>query len=210
MVKNPKTAETVDSGDTAVLTEAPAPTTAPAVKTAKTERKAVAKRLWIDAEGNEVDENLATGARYINLESGEAVDYQTGGTPGHPSVMFAIFGALTLFGNIANTRVNGLDGSGSEAVADIKERLALIVGGAWKDKSEGARGPKYDLTKLATAFVDAKKASNPEWAGTYDAVLQKLTEDKSFFAKVRSVPEIQTRYAELVGKTAKTVDDLDL
>lgn len=202
MAKNPKTAEAE------VETVPTAETTAPT--TSKPKRAKVAQRDWIDADGNVVAEELATGVRYTNVESGQTYEWQSGAPAGSDAVMLACFGALTLMGNVANTRINGLDGSGEEAIGDIKERFELLKTGKWIDRSEGARGPKYDLGKLATAFIEVRAAMGQPVKGTYDEILQKLTEDKSIFAKVRSNPDVQAKYAELAGKTPKSAADIDL
>jgi hypothetical protein len=202
MAKNPKNAEAAEAVPTAETTETP--------QASKAKRAKVAQRDWINADGEVVAEELATGVRYTNIESGESFDWQTGAPAGSAAVMLACFGALTLMGNVANTRINGLDGSGSEAIADIKERFELLETGKWIDRSEGARGPKYDLGKLATAFIEVRAAMGSPVKGTYDEILQKLTEDKSVFAKVRGNPDVQKKYAELTGKAPKSVADIDL
>jgi hypothetical protein len=207
MAKNPVNTAPA-STDTIPTAE---PTSAPAASTAK-KRAAVAKRNWIDADGKEVSEELATGVEYTNIATGQKYVYQTGGKPGHPAVMLACFGALTLMGNVANTRVNGLGGTGEEAIADIKERFDLLASGKWIERGEGAaRGPKYDLGKLATALITALRGKGKDVPDSkHGDFLAKLTEDKSYFAKVRSNPDVQAEYAKLVGRTAKDVSELDI
>lgn len=212
MAKNPKSNETATEAETIPTDVPPAAAPAPAGGTTTKKRTKVAERDWINEAGEVVAEELATGVRYTNIATGEKVELQSGGKAGSMQVMLWCFGALTLFGNVANTRINGLGGTGQEAIDDIKERIELLNSGKWIERGEGAaRGPKYDLAKLATALVDSLVAKGKTDAPSkYEKFLAKLTEDKSYFAQVRSNPEVQARYAELTGKKAKEVDTLDI
>lgn len=207
MAKNP----TPKSDETTIPTDSAPPAPAAAASDKK-KRTKVAERDWINEAGEVVAEELATGVRYTNIATGEKVDLQSGGKPGTLQVMLFCFGALTLMGNVANTRVNGLGGTGQEAIEDIKERIALLESGKWIERGEGAaRGPKYDLAKLATALVNSLVAKGKTDAPSkYDRFLAKITEDKSYFAQVRSNPDVQAEYAKLVGKAPKDVNALDI
>lgn len=207
----PKNKAQESTAETVQTDEVPTAETTAAPAGGESKRKKVANRDWINAAGEVVkNEEEATGVRYTNLESNESFEWQSGAPAGSGAVMLACFGALTLMGNVANTRLNGLDGTGAEAIADIKERFALLDSGKWADRTEGARGPKYELDKLATAFIEVRAAMGTPVKGTYDEILQKFTEDKSLVAKVRSNPDVQKKYAELTGKTPKSVADIDL
>lgn len=148
-------------------------------------RAKASERLFIDADGNEVDKiELATGARYVIPANGRSFDVQIG-EAGKPATMLGIFGALTKFGNVANTIRNDKTDPGSpddeaDAIADFMESIAS---GQWREPSEGGRGPKYDDAVLADVLVqlaekDGKPGRDP---ATY---LARLQSDKKFRAQI--------------------------
>lgn len=143
-------------------------------------RAAVAVRDWIDAQGNPVEtgkESTATGFRYIHLSTAKrlnpAYNPETDAAPAEAvfeltaldeptRTMCAIFGALTLAGNIVNTIVNGPKGDpNANPIPDVTARFAEIAKGEWSDRSTGVGGVRYDKEKLAAAISQAKGETDP-------------------------------------------------
>jgi hypothetical protein len=148
---------------------------------AKEKREAVAIRDWIDENGKPIsagEEKAAVGFRYIHLPSakranagynpetdqapaGTFFDYVCG-DPGQPVTMLAIFGGLTLAGNIANTANNGPKGDPNlNPIGIIEERFKEIETGMWAEKGAGVGGVRYDKEKLAAAISAAKGEKDP-------------------------------------------------
>ena len=201
MAKNPKAPEA--EVETPAVEQAATETTATDKKS-----RAVAKREWINAEGVVVEkEEEATGVRYTELETGESVDWQSGGDAGVTAVMVACFGMLTLMGNIRNTIKNGAEASDENVVDAIKARIAVMDSGKWLDRAAGERGPKIDPDKMAEAFMQWVRETGSDDAKaklqTKDVYVQRLIEDKSYAAKVRAIPEVKIIYNQLTGKGAK-------
>lgn len=157
-------------------------------------RPTVAIRDWIDASGNPVEsgkEHEAVGFRYTHLptalrlqptfnpETDNAPDdaiYTAPklGTAGEIGTMLAIFGGLTLAGNVVNTAVNGPKGDPSvNPIPLIKARFDEMESGVWADRVAGVGGVRYDKDKLAQALVDAVTA-NGRTAGDLDSYLAKM------------------------------------
>src|SRR6516162_7998492 len=104
-------------------------------------RKAKALRDWIDSAGNPVasgDESKATGFRYVHLPTALALNakfdpesdvppsdatFSMAQMPDTVKTMLAIFGGLTLAGNIASTETNPKSG-GDESANPIPAILA--------------------------------------------------------------------------------------
>lgn len=149
--------------------------------TSKPKRIAAAIRDWIDENGNPIaagDENKATGFRYTHLATARAINPSFNpetdtadssavfelqfGDPGSMETMLAIFGGLTLAGNIVNTAVNGPKGDPSvNPVPLIAERFAELDKGIWADRSTGVGGVRYDKDQLALAIATAKGQTDP-------------------------------------------------
>lgn len=150
-------------------------------ETAKSKKVAVAIRDWIDADGKPVDsghEALATGFRYTHLPTARKVkpdfnpetdapdasaifEFQFG-NPGDAATMLAIFGGLTLAGNVVNTAVNGPKGDPSiNPIPLIAERFKELDAGVWADRATGVGGVRYDAEKLALAIATAKGQTDP-------------------------------------------------
>lgn len=147
---------------------------------AKPKREQVAVRDWIDAQGNPVEsgkESTATGFRYIHIPTAKrlnpAYNPETDAAPQDAEFamatmdpatlqMCAIFGALTLVGNIVNTQVNGPKGDpNANPIPEAIARFAEIAKGEWSDRSTGVGGVRYDKEKLAAAIAQAKGESDP-------------------------------------------------
>lgn len=146
----------------------------------KQPRVAVALRDWLDAAGNPVDagaESTATGMRYTHLPTAKrlnpAFNPETDAPPAEAVytmnpidpkavLMFAIFGAHTLAGNVVNTAVNGPKGNPNEnPIPLIAARFQEIVDGTWADRAGGVGGVRYDAEKLAQAIAAAKGETDP-------------------------------------------------
>lgn len=145
-----------------------------------TKRETVAVRDWIDENGkplNSGDEKQAVGFRYIHLPTAKRLNPsfnpETDGAPngsyfdfvcgdaGHASTMLAIFGGLTLAGNIVNSATNGAKGDpNADVISAIKARFDEIESGVWAERSGGVGGVRYDKEKLATAIAQAKGESD--------------------------------------------------
>lgn len=145
----------------------------------KTKREAVAIRDWIDANGKPVEtgkESLAVGFRYIHLPSAKkanpAFNPETDNAPdgtfydyvpdGASAIMLAIFGGLTLAGNVVNSATNGPKGDPNlNPIALVKARFDEIDSGIWTDRTGGTGGVRYDKDKLSAAIATAKGETDP-------------------------------------------------
>lgn len=147
----------------------------------KAKKVPVALRDWIDADGKPVEsgaEASATGFRYTHLPSARKVNPAFNpetdkpdasavfeiqfGNPGEIEIMLAIFGGLTLAGNVVNTAVNGPKGDPSiNPIPLIAERFAELDKGVWADRATGVGGVRYDKEKLASAIATAKSETDP-------------------------------------------------
>lgn len=140
----------------------------------KAKREPVALRDWIDAEGKPIDagdESKAVGLRYIHLPSVKRAfpDFnpETDIAPadcvfqinptGQTATMLAIFGGLTLAGNVVNTATNGPKGDKNlNPIALVAERFAEIEAGTWAEGGGAGGGVRYDKDLLAQAIAKAK------------------------------------------------------
>ena len=152
---------------------------------AKPKRETVALRDWLDLNGNPVEsgkESDAIGFSYTHLPSAKrinpafnpetdkadvaAVFTKILPAIGQPmtadALMCAIFGGLTLSGNIVNTATNGPKGDPDlNPIELIRERFAEMENGVWADRATGVGGVRYDKTKLAEAIATAKGETDP-------------------------------------------------
>lgn len=150
-------------------------------ETGKTKKVAVALRDWINANGQPVDagkEAEATGLRYTHLPTArrldpafnpetsaphaDAVFEHQFGNAGSIETMLAIFGGMTLAGNVVNTAINGPKGDPSiNPIPLIKARFDELLTGVWADRATGVGGVRYDAEKLAQAIANAKGETDP-------------------------------------------------
>lgn len=150
-------------------------------ETSKPKKVAVALRDWINQAGLPVeggDEASATGFRYTHLPTARranpafnpetdtpdpsAVYSLQVGTAGTIETMLAIFGGLTLAGNIVNTLTHGPKGDPDvNPIPLIEERMAELQKGVWADRATGVGGVRYDKDSLASAIATAKGETNP-------------------------------------------------
>jgi hypothetical protein len=76
--------------------------------------------------------------------------------------MLAIFGGLTLAGNVVNSATNGPKGDPNlNPIPLVAGRFEEIDSGVWADRAAGAGGVRYDKEKLAAAIADAKGETDP-------------------------------------------------
>lgn len=145
----------------------------------KAPREAVAIRDWIDAEGKPIvagEESKAVGFRYIHLPSAKranpAYNPETDAAPagtffevnptGATQLMCAIFGGLTLAGNIVNTATNGPKGDKALNPIDlIAARFAEMENGVWAEAGGAGGGVRYDKDLLSQAIASAKGEKDP-------------------------------------------------
>jgi hypothetical protein len=212
MARKPKMIET-----SAVLQQAPE--TAGVATETETVEITKAKRAnheLLNAAGEVVEnEEEATGIRYTLLANNQSFDYQTGLEAGKGSTMLAIFGAKTLATNETSAARNNSKGAASadEQMDAVRERFAIIAEGKWVDRTREGVGAKVDLDALAEAIcrvlIAEGKSTQADVDGGYKAkVRAKLDDDKTYARKARSYAPVAAAYAELVGKTSATVDDL--
>lgn len=148
---------------------------------AASKKVAVAIRDWINADGKPVDggeEASATGFRYTHLPTARSINPAFNpetdlpapqavfeiqfGNPGEIETMLAIFGGLTLAGNVVNTAVNGPKGDPSiNPIPLIEARFAELDKGIWADRATGVGGVRYDKDKLSSAIATAKGETDP-------------------------------------------------
>jgi hypothetical protein len=138
-------------------------------------REAIARRDWLTADGKPInpgEEHTATAFRYIHLPSARAAkaDYDPDkdapisgtyftfdcGKAGDASTMLAIFGGLTLAGNIVNTATKGPKGDpNADVIAEIEARFDDIRDGAW-GVERGGPAIRFDRETLAKAIAAVK------------------------------------------------------
>lgn len=192
----------VDAGGP--LTEASEPT-----------RTKIANREWIDDEGKSVDEEEATGFSYEFLgrtkegitipADGEKFTRYLKDMSEAEKNMLALFGAVTLSGNVTNTWMGDKDADKPAKAKDaIAARFGDLYNGKWVDRT-GAVGARVDKDVLAEAIVQiAEAAGTPKDKA---AVREKLENDE-FAKSIRSVPAIAAKYSELMGRKSPSLDAL--
>lgn len=161
-------------------------------------RKAIAKREWIDANGEKVPTGSpdVAGVRYTYLRTGNTVEYVIGENP-QLDKQFAAMGAVTKLGNIVNTITNDDSYDGRDPIPEVLEWIKEAAAGQWREAGEGvARGPKYDKDLLAAVLV---AALGEKAAGDVLAYRQRL-DDKSYYAKVRANTKVMAAYAQELAK----------
>ena len=186
-------------------------------------RQKVSHRDFIGPDGKPVDKiELATGARYALVkqtgekdgkpvyEAEHEFDVQLG-EAGKPATMYAIFGAWTKLGNVANSILNDdkEPGTVDEAADEIASFIKSVEAGTWRAEGEGGpRGPKYDNDVLGIALHSVLGAAAKGDAASYTA---RLAADKGYRAKVVARDDIKTAYwAEMAKRgTAKPQTSAD-
>lgn len=196
---------------------------------AKDTRKAL--RDWIDATGSPIasgDEGKATGFRYVHLPTAyremPAFDPESDVPPSAatfemPNIaepvktMLAIFGGLTLTGNIVSTATNPKSKGDPDAnpIPDVVARFEEMLNGTWS-AGGGAGGVRYDKDKLALAIAKAKGETDPNpylaKLNSGDKIKLKGKAEISYGAYAMRNTEVQKFYQQLTGAEAVSVSDL--
>lgn len=176
------------------------------VEADEAKRTKIADRDWIDQGGESVSEEDATGARYRFLADGKEATFEPK-TNDAATRMLAIFGALTLMGNLTNTWKNEKGDRAASPVDAIAERFALLQDGKWIDRATSPVGAKVDKDALVAAYCEfaASKGQTKDPV----AVLEKITDKPSLIRDLRSIPEVLALYTARVGRgNAKSADDI--
>lgn len=171
----------------------------------ETSRKKIADRDWIDGDGKPVEEEKAVAARYTFLGDGKSASFAPV-TDDAATRMLAIFGALTLFGNVTNTWKGEKGDKAASPVDAIAERLELLGKGEWIDRTASPVGARVDKDALVAAYVEYAA----EQGITKDpvAVLEKITDKPQLIKDLRSIPEVLAKYTARVGKGGKSAADV--
>jgi len=169
-------------------------------------RQKVSSRDFIDANGQPVDKiELATGARYALVKRTGGTDDKPEyanehefdvqlGEAGKPATMYAIFGAWTKLGNVANSVLNDDKEPGTidDAADEIAAFIKSVESGVWREAGDGAaRGPKYDNDVLGIVLHAILGAAAKGDAASYTA---RLAADKGYRAKVVARDDIKAAY----------------
>lgn len=174
------------------------------VQTSK--KRKLAEHSYIDLQGNEVEQvEQATGIHYLHIAAGSEFEYQIpGAVAGSPQTMLAAFGGRTLATNEAS-QVKQKHGAKADPVANIRERFDGINSGTWVDRTR--EGFTVNLDALTQALIDAMVADGKP---APDAIKtrQQLEADKALVKAVRSNPKVTARYAEIVGRSQSSLDEL--
>jgi len=193
-------------------TDAGGPLTEPTEPT----RTKIANREWINDAGESVNEEDATGFSYEFLgrtkegitiaADGEKFTRYLKDMSEAEKNMLALFGAVTLSGNVTNTWMGDKDADKPAKAKDaIAARFGDLFNGKWVDRT-GAVGARVDKDVLAEAICQiAEAAGDPKDKAKVRAKL----EDSDEFAKsIRSVPAIAAKYSELMGRKSPSLDAL--
>lgn len=184
---------------------------------ATTTKRKVAQHDLIAADGSIVEsEEEAQGIKYTLQENGKSLVWNWADATDAEKRLLAIFGAKTLATNETSQVRNNLKGAGDadEQIQAVLERFAMIRTGQWIDRTrEGGVGAKIDRDALAEAIcqvlVAEGKATDQQVAdGLKAEKRERLESDPAYLRKVRTVPQVATAYAAIVGKSTATVDDL--
>ncbi len=168
-------------------------------------RTKIAQRDWIDKGGSPVDEEVATGAQYTFLADGKSATFEP--VTDHAATrMLAIFGALTLMGNLTNTWKTEKGDRADSPIDVISERFGLLADGKWIDRAAGVVGARVDKDALVAAYVEyaASKGQTKDPV----AVLEKITDKPSLIRDLRSIPEVLAGYVRRTGAKGKTAEEV--
>lgn len=169
-------------------------------------KERVSDREFVNKAGEIVDQiEEAVGFQYTDKKSGESFKYGPLGDPGKPATMLALFGGITLAGNVRNTWNFEKGEKAATAIVAINERFALLTSGKWLVRGEGGRGPKWDRDALAVAVCDYMKAAGKPQ--DVSKVRAKLDEDKKYFSAVSRHPKVLDAYRKSTGAVAPVITD---
>jgi hypothetical protein len=190
-----------------------------------------ARRDWIDAKGNPIesgDEKDAVGFRYTHIPTAkrlvpdfdpdtdeappEAV-FELTTIPDTTKTMLAIFGGLTLVGNIVSTSTNPKSKGDPDAnpIPDVLARFEEMANGVWSGE-RGTGGPRYNAEALAKsiAAVKGEQDHNPYLAKieNKEKVTIKGKGSILYAAYAMKNVEVQKHYAKLTGAEEVSASDL--
>lgn len=204
----------------------------------RAKKQQTAIRDWVNENNQPVDageEAKATGLRYTHLATARKIKpdfnpetdtpdasavftYQFG-NPGSIETMLAIFGGLTLAGNVVNTATNGPKGDpAADVIPMIAERFKELENGVWADRAAGVGGVRYDKDILASVIAKLKGEvdASPYLAKMATKVDQKtgavVADDTkgaiSYGAYALRNPKVNEAYAQASGKTTVALTSL--
>jgi hypothetical protein len=142
----------------------------------------------------------------------EAV-FELASIPEPTKTMLAIFGGLTLVGNIVSTSTNPKSKGDPDAnpIPDVVARFEEMASGVWSGE-RGAGGPRYNAEALAKAIAEVKKETdhNPYLAKieNKEKVTIKGKGSILYAAYAMKNTEVQKAYAKLTGAEEVTASDL--
>lgn len=180
-------------------------------------------RQLIDADGNVVgrdDMKSAVGLRFTLVGSDRSWDYIHGQYP-FADKCFALFGAPTKFGNVANTVFNPPKVNGVRVPGTVEEAVAEIDS-FWQDLSESeiwiaegqTTGRGLDRTIMARALINlavagGKVKDTPEARGEAEQrQIEKFESDKKYWGLVRENLQVKSEYLRLKGGSVKSALDV--
>lgn len=166
----------------------------------------IAIRQWIDANGAEVElEEQATGLRYALLaDPANAVIYQVGTNP-HLDRMGAIFGLLTLAGNVVSSTKENED-----EIEKVKARFDLIASGTWVDRDGTGGGPRYDYAILAESIAAVKGGDPADYLAKMDSTVLIDGSNVRYPTAAMRRPEVKNEYEKRKPAKAAVAPDLDV
>lgn len=165
-------------------------------------RKAIAKREWT-AGGTEVEEEQATGFRYTLLGNGGKPFEYTYGENADSDRMLAIFGGLTLCGNV----VSGAKDDEDEMDA-VRARFENLKQGIWVQR-EGGFGPRYDSNVLAQVAAELKGGSPDDYLRKIDTEVEIGGKKVKWQHAVMRIPQFKDRYYQLKPAKAAEAPSID-
>ena len=188
-----------------------------------------ARRDWINASGAVVEnESEATGFRYTHIPTAKRLDpdfdpevdeapkdaaFELPTITEPTKTMLAIFGGLTLVGNIVSTATNPKSKGDPDAnpIPDVLARFEEMANGVWS-AGGGAGGPRYNAEELAKAIAKVKGESdhNPYLAkiNAKEKVTIKGKGSILYAAYAMKNDEVRKHYEKATG--AETVSASDL
>lgn len=198
-----------------ITRQAPEAGSGPNADDTEVQRKKIAERDWLASDGTVAEkEEDATAARYTFLADGKSFAWSPV-TDDPTTRMCAIFGALTLMGNITNTWKVEKGEKPDSPIDAIADRFAFMANESrWIDRAAGGVGAKLDLDVMAEAIllvkIDAGAIDGNDLAAvrTAKAEFRQKLESPDYVKVARKVAAVTAKYAELRGGPAKTVDDL--